>query len=65
VDAVVNESVGALATLDQMLVHRLPKGRMHLVLGLSQNGRKHRNVSDVAKASELQQRALRIVGQPL
>ena len=61
---VVNELVGALATFNQVLVHRFPKSRVHPFLGPSQNVRECRDVGDAAEAGELPQRALRLEWQP-
>src|SRR5262249_42936052 len=62
--SVMNELVGTIETIDQLLAQSIPQSRVYLLLGLSQNERKHRDVGDAAEASKLPQRVLRFEGKP-
>ena len=59
----MDELVGALRALDQLLPDGLPKIRMHLLLRCSENDRKHRDLGGVAEAGKLLQRLLRLAGR--
>ena len=60
--SVMNKLVGTIETIDQLLAQSIPQSRVYLLLGLSQNERKHRDVGDVAEASKLPQRVQRFEG---
>ena len=57
--AVVDEPVGAVQPLDQLLTHRLPQSRVDLLLRGPENDRKRRDLGDVAEAGQQLQRFLR------
>src|SRR5215471_4360262 len=62
--SVMNEPVGTIETIDELLAPGFPQSRVHLFFGCSHNYRKRRDVGDVAEASELLQRLPRVERQP-
>src|SRR5262249_14411890 len=62
--AVVNKLVGAHDAVDQLLTQRLGESGVYLFLGYLQNDRQDPHVFDIAEASKLSQRGLRVEGPP-
>jgi len=58
VDAIVNEPVGTLEDIDQLLAARLKESGVQLLLGGALNDSQHRAGRDIAETGELLQRLL-------